>query len=288
MKLRCARAQRSFANVKDTTRLDYALSGLQGKYGARIVQQARAVNATRPVLGSGWPALDVLLGGGWPLGAFSLLRGSGSCGAIQLAHAALAQAGGGVLVDACASADAASLADAGVPLTRLHVLRPRHPRESLHMLTDACRDTQVRCVVFDGLPFLRGDRNALRALPETLAALAPALRGNQAVCLLLEDDDAPWLPPAELPPHRLADPRCARVLTLRHTGWRYTRKRLVGFEVMAQVGERERGIVFEVGTEDRNADGRRKTEDRNADGRRKTADGRRPPSSVSGLPSSLP
>ena len=215
----------------DTTKLNYALSGLQGKYGAQIVQQARGMRTGRaPALGSRWPALDALTGcGGWPLGALSLLRGTGTCGALSLAHAALAEAGGGVLIDCAHAADASALADAGVPLEHLLVLRPRHTREALHMLTDAARSGRAPVVVFDSLPALRSDRSALRALPDTLAALIPLLRTHQGVCLLLDDDDPPHFPPLPNPPHRDADALCALVIELQHTGWRYTRKRLSGF-----------------------------------------------------------
>ncbi len=84
---------------------------------------ARRLEEKRGIVATTLPALDALLGGGWPRGGVSELAGPRSSGRTSILYASLASVlkGGGAaaLVDAEKAFDARLAARAGVPLERL-------------------------------------------------------------------------------------------------------------------------------------------------------------------------
>jgi len=120
--------------------VDDLLRVLRASLPAELAERVRTGAApgdasTLPRLATGIPALDALLGGGFPRGRLSEITGPLSSGRTALAHALVAAAtrNGEIVavVDASDAFDPESAAAAGIDLARVLWARPPRPREAL-------------------------------------------------------------------------------------------------------------------------------------------------------------
>ena len=124
---------------------------------------AQRLEERRGQRGSGLPALDALLGGGWPRGALSELSGRRSSGRTSVLLAALARAGRAgeatALVDTGGALDPRAAAACGVPLPRLLWIRCA-PAQALK-----AADLVVSAGGFDVLALDLGDARPRPSVP---------------------------------------------------------------------------------------------------------------------------
>lgn len=163
-----------------------------------LVREQRRREA-EPPLTTAEPALDRLLAGGLARGSLVELVGRRSSGRFSLALAALAAATGvgeaAALVDLGDSLDPRTAAAAGVDLSRLLWLRPRHVKEALRG-TEAVLATGFPLVVVDlGNPPVRGGRGTEGAW----LRLARCARDHESALLVSS-------------PYRVSGPAAAAVL----------------------------------------------------------------------------
>lgn len=129
----------------------------------RYVQRKWGVAALRPAsegarlatLPTGLPALDDLLGGGIPAERITALHSRHSAGATTIAHTLVAatqrREQWPVWLDASHTYDPATAARVGVDFTRLTVVRPGDPVETLAAATTLVRSSGFDLIVFDRL-----------------------------------------------------------------------------------------------------------------------------------------
>ena len=125
------------------------------------------MKASRPAHATGYPALDALLGGGWPRAAVTeVLEEHAGCGTLDLVLPALARLSEGegwiALVAPPLTPFAAGFAGAGVRLDRLLWIEAQDPAERLWALEQALRSGTCSAVV--GWADGSLDRVALRRL----------------------------------------------------------------------------------------------------------------------------
>lgn len=170
--------------------LETALEHLRARgLDMRRGSEPEPLEASRPAVPSGHPALDVALGtGGWPRGGLVLLDAPAGGGATTLALScvAVAEAAGGLAawLDVDGTFDPAVAASGGVGLDWLLVARPRDAGEAIDLAAWLGRSGLIDVLVLDlgerGMP----DRRALDRLGSLLArsgttaalVLAPAGR----------------------------------------------------------------------------------------------------------------
>jgi hypothetical protein len=195
----------------------------------------RFAPAPRPVVASGFPALDrELPGGGWPRGALTeLLLDGGGLGELSLLLPALAgvRAGGGwsLLVAPPGPLHAPAWAAGGADLARLAVVSPASPRDALwameqalasgapaavlgwagHADARALRRLQVAAVAGGGLAFLfRPARAAAEASAAPLRLQLAATADGRLAVRLLKRRGPPLAAPLALAVPRPARLRC--------------------------------------------------------------------------------
>jgi len=147
------------------------------------------LEASRPPIPTGHPALDAALGsGGWPRGATVLLDAPAGSGATTLAVGTLAaaQAAGGLVawLDLDGTLDPAVAARLGVSLEWLLLARPRDAGEAIELAAWLGRSGLIDALVLDLGERAAPDRRALDRLGSLLAragatsalVLAPAGR----------------------------------------------------------------------------------------------------------------
>jgi recombination protein RecA len=151
--------------------------------------ESAPLEASRPPIPTGHPALDAALGsGGWPRGATVLLDAPAGSGATTLAVGTLAaaQAAGGLVawLDLDGTLDPAVAARLGVSLEWLLLARPRDAGEAIELAAWLGRSGLIDALVLDLGERAAPDRRALDRLGSLLAragatsalVLAPAGR----------------------------------------------------------------------------------------------------------------
>lgn len=136
---------------------------------------------------SGQPALDRLLGGGFPRGRLSEVYGAPSSGRTSLAHRLLADATArgeiAALVDPGDRFDPRSAAEAGADLARLLWVRPRDEREALRASEILLGTRGIAIVLLDladGIP-----SSSARRLDSAWPRLARQAEASNVALLLL-------------------------------------------------------------------------------------------------------
>jgi recombination protein RecA len=189
---------------KRQRRLDTAVATIQQRFGPRALFQgapakASAGPAAVPVIPTGFPALDLVLGtGGLPRGKICELVGPATSGKTTLAlkFLAQAQAGGGqvVYIDQALYFDPDYAYRCGLDLSRLLVGTTHDLQEALAMTEALARSGGPAAMVFDALEFLWTDAAAAALLAATLNRLPGFLARTGLALLVLHEsppDDAP-------------------------------------------------------------------------------------------------
>ncbi len=169
-----------------TATLEVTLDQLRLRWGQQIITRA-CERAPTPIIPSGFPALDELLGGGLPVGQISLLAGMGTCGAGTLAGhlAAHAQAERRPVVwlDGDGTFDAAHAVHAGVKLADLFLIQPVDLAQALALARDLAELLPGGLVVFS-LPVLSS--RSISQTAQELRRMAGPLAGAGGTLLLVE------------------------------------------------------------------------------------------------------
>jgi RecA/RadA recombinase len=161
-------------------------TALQG----RMVRVGAQAEARLPALSSGFAALDAATGmDGFPRGRLTELIGRATSGRGTVAARAMAAIGGqGAWIDVSGTVDVGYLAESGVDLNRLFVLRPARPADTLGIAAHLMASGHFELVVLDALPDLATAAPAT-ALGSELSRftriLGPALARTATAGLLL-------------------------------------------------------------------------------------------------------
>ncbi len=160
-------------------------TSLQGR-----VVRVGAGRADLPASSSGFPALDAATGlGGLPRGRITELVGRPTSGRDTIATRAVASAAGySAWVDLGDAIDLPHLADRGVDLDRLYVLRPGRPDDGLGIAAHLMACGHFSVVVLDSLPDLAVHRPsaALGAeISRFTRLVVPALARGGTVAIIL-------------------------------------------------------------------------------------------------------
>lgn len=176
-------------------------------------------------LSSGFPALDAVTGlGGLPRGRITELIGRPTSGRETIATRATAATGGATAwVDVTGAVDVAYLAEHGVDLERLFVLRPPadRPREALTMAERLTTCGRFDLIVLDALADLPPCGETTLAIGRFVRVITPRLSRGQAAMLILSAPEHYHRPVAHASALRLS---LTQVGTLRRggvfRGWR--------------------------------------------------------------------
>ena len=231
-------------------RLDKAVSLLQGRYGARILQPASAAagKAPPPHFSTGFAPLDAATGcGGIPLGAITLLAGRTTSGKLTVAYKALAGAQHSparrlhsvAIIDLTRTANPDYLARCGVDLACVLVARPQAGPPAVDLIFDLARSPNLRAVLIDGAADLSGERAAARYFDAALPQLRLALAALPCAVIFLDEPQPPWrrwLGWASAAGERSALAQCAALsIELKHEQWLERDGELAGYRSQAQV-----------------------------------------------------
>ena len=122
-----------------TAALEVTLDQLRQRWGAQIITRA-CERVSAPTISSGFPKLDELLNGGFPVGQISLLAGIGTCGAGTLACQVVAHAQRArrpvIWLDGQGTFDAAYAVYLGVSLDDLVLIQPVDQAHALALARD--------------------------------------------------------------------------------------------------------------------------------------------------------
>ena len=122
-----------------TAALEVTLDQLRQRWGAQIITRA-CERVSAPTISSGFPKLDELLNGGFPVGQISLLAGTGTCGAGTLACQVVAHAQRArrpvIWLDGQGTFDAAHAVHLGVSLDDLVLIQPVDQAHALALARD--------------------------------------------------------------------------------------------------------------------------------------------------------
>jgi len=189
---------------KRQRQLNMAVATIQRRFGPRALFQGtpattRGDPAAVPVISTGFPALDRVLGiGGLPRGKICELVGPATSGKTTLALKFLAEAqtGGGevVYIDQALYFDPDYAYRCGLALSRLLVGTTHDLQEALAMTEALARSGGPVAMVFDALEFLWTDAAAASLLAATLNRLPGFLARTGLTLLVLHEsppDDVP-------------------------------------------------------------------------------------------------
>lgn len=122
-----------------TAVLEVTLDQLRQRWGTQIITRA-CERAPAPTISSGFPDLDRLLDGGFPVGQISLLAGAGTCGAgtlaCQIAAHAQADRRPAIWLDGQSTFDAAHAEQYAVSLNELVLIQPVDLAHALALARD--------------------------------------------------------------------------------------------------------------------------------------------------------
>jgi recombination protein RecA len=170
-------------------RLREALAEIHKRWGSDALRPLSALKVSSTHIPTGFPALDVLLGGGIPCGRAVELCGVPTSGmttlALKIVAEAQAQGRATVYVDLSHVFDPDYAIRCGVELNRLLVARPNDVSAGLDILHVIASESGAGVAVFDSTAeALAMPRGAMR-LNAALRKLAPALRQTGCTALLL-------------------------------------------------------------------------------------------------------
>jgi len=223
-------------------RLEQTVAVVRLRYGPAALKKASSTPQA-PLLPTGLPALDSVLGGGLPRGKCHELVGYGTAGHLTAAANILAQAqklGQTVAyLDLGSSIDPELLVRRGVHLDRLVVLRPDSFRQALAMMGDLLRADLLVVAAFDRLqlPALLSDRDAIHSLQLALRQWIALLARSESTIVFLTELLTPVVRPLGLPLANLAHVR----LLFEHRTWLYRAKQICGFETSVTVLKHKSG-----------------------------------------------
>ena len=215
---------------KQPQRLDKAISALEGKHGARIVQAGRdlsAASAIPPHVSSGFAALDALTGcKGIPLSHITLLTGKTTSGKLTVAYRTLAnmQAAQGrrrdpiAILDLTRTSDPDYIARCGIDLHHTLFARPPKPEQAVRLIYDLLHGYGLRALLVDGLGDLLKTPQIAQAFDAALPSIMLALRQTRCAMICLDEPQPPWLRWLRLSSGAIA--HCASLhLDLRREQW---------------------------------------------------------------------
>ncbi len=186
-------------------RLDFAIAGLQRRWGSHVIVPARQVQPEQRVISTGFPELDRVLGGGIPLSAITLISGQTTSGKLTLTYKILRRAqqsattsrsprvNSVAILDLSASGDPDYVARCGIDLDHLLLVRPRAGKQAIDILGDLVRSRQLGAILLDGLPDLRTDPAAARYFDHLLPQLCLFLKATGCALIILDELQPPWL-----------------------------------------------------------------------------------------------
>jgi len=226
--------------------LERTVQLLQRRWGIRAIRKAGQADTfqARQALPTGFPAVDKALGiGGLPLGCFSELVGAGSAGQLTLTACAIAQAQRlrqqVVYVDVERRLDPELLANCGVQLDELIVLRPSAFIDALAMTEDLLEGGGCGLVVFDCIRAqgTLNDGGAVHALDAALSRWNRLLSGTVCTFLWVTELAAP-----DTYPQGMALPFFANVrLAFRWRHWLAEGEHAIGFVAQVDVLKNKSG-----------------------------------------------
>ncbi len=200
---------------------------------AQLRSQAVCVGAgpvaQLPAVSSGFAALDSATGlGGFPRGRITDLIGRPTSGRETVAARTVAAAGGySAWVDVPGLVDVAYLANCGVDLERLFILRPRHGEHALAIAAQILTARHFSVVVLDALADLAPGGATARAVAQFVRIVTPALGRSSTVTLILSSPQNHYRPLAHAAALRIS---LVKIGLLRRggvfRGWR-TRARIL-------------------------------------------------------------
>jgi len=187
-------------------RLDFTITGLQRRWGTRVIVPAREVQPEQRVVSTGFLELDRLLGsGGIPLSAITLFSGQTTSSKLTLTYKILRRAqqpattarssrvNSVAILDLSASSDPDYVARCGIDLDHLLLVRPRTGKQAIDILGDLIRSRQLSAILLDSLPDLRTDPVAARYFDHLLPQLCLLLKATGCALIILDELQAPWL-----------------------------------------------------------------------------------------------
>ncbi|MCB0216247.1 MAG: hypothetical protein KDH92_06405 [Chloroflexi bacterium] len=192
----------------------------------RVVRVGAQTAARMPAVSSGFPALDAATGlGGLPRGRITELVGRPTSGRGTIATRSVAAAAGySAWVDVSGALDVGYLADNGVDLDRLFVLRPGRPEDALGITAHLMASGHFTIVVLDALADLAAGRPGAALATELgrfTRLVVPALARGGTAALVLSGPEHHYRALAHAAALRIA---LAQVGTIRRggvlRGWR--------------------------------------------------------------------
>jgi hypothetical protein len=139
--------------VDHHVRLDTLLNNIHQRWGSQALRPLRAVSTQRPLVPTGFPALDAMLGGGVPTGQVTELLGRPTSGKTTLAYHILARGQGerafGIYIDLDRTFDPEYASRCGVCLERLFLIRPDTEPIALDIARELLAGDHAAVIVLD-------------------------------------------------------------------------------------------------------------------------------------------
>lgn len=172
-----------------TERLKAALAEIHKRWGTDALRPLSAMKVSSTHIPTGFPTLDVLLGGGIPCGGTVELSGVPTSGMTTLALKIIAEAQRQgrptVYVDLASIFDPGYAARCGIQLNRLLIARPEDVTRGLDILHVVGAEADSGLVIFDSTTEALAAPRGSTQLNSALRKLAPALRQSGCTAMLL-------------------------------------------------------------------------------------------------------
>ncbi len=231
------------ANRKE--KIARVISTIQKRWGAQAIgRSSEHLSAGVPHIGSGFPDLDVAIGGGGiPRGRIIELVGVPTSGMTTVALTIVAQVqaseGAAVYIDLGRNFDPAYAQHCGVLLNRLALVHPFDTEQALKMLPDFVHNGGFDILICDLPAHVQQEGTAARRLTSTLGRLlAPLNKGNAILLFLttLATSGSESAVDTVFYPQQAPLPHFTTVrLLLRRKRWLYRQRDVCGYEVQVIV-----------------------------------------------------
>lgn len=139
--------------------LSALISAVNKKYGEGTVQDfSKEKRVNVPVISTGLPSLDYILGGGFPKGRVIEIYGKPASGKTTMAYTAIAnaqkQGGKALYIDVECAFDPSYAEKIGVDLNKLLVSQPNSAEQALDLVNDFAKTGEVSVIALDSVAAL--------------------------------------------------------------------------------------------------------------------------------------
>lgn len=178
------------------SQLKETVAVLQRRWSSNVIVSASQLESEHHVIPTDFSSLDALIiGGGVPLNAITLLSGRITCGKRTLAYKILrhAQQSGSErlqsvsILDLARSTDYDYAARCGIHLDHLFISTPESMRQCIEALLDMVRSHQLRAILLDHITLIYEDRAAFKYFLGTLSQLNLHLKNSNCAVIFLEE-----------------------------------------------------------------------------------------------------